>query len=71
MENDKIRFWDAVVGMKLISASMHAASVSMAFTFYPCKIRSLDLCIFYQINGTPGDLSHATQMNVGQGLVRL
>ena len=35
MENDKIRFWDAVVGMKLISASMHAASVSMAFTFYP------------------------------------
>ena len=37
MENDKIRFWDAVVGMKLISAStcMRAACVSMAFTFYP------------------------------------
>ena len=38
MENDKIRFWDAVVGMKLISTSMHAACVSMAVTFIPAKL---------------------------------
>ena len=50
MENDKIRFWDAVVGMKLISASMQHVSV-WPLHFIPEKQRSLDLCIFYQING--------------------